>query len=164
VHGAVVGPPHKNTDSPPLMSFWAQVNVGGRCTGALQPFVAQLPVDRIAAEARGPLALPVLETAGTSANPIDGNAGLTGLTFNNRLADGFQFSRGARDSIAEGNYVALTQPLPEYRITSSTAAAAANTAIDRMAFVRWEAARLRGNVGCAMGAQSHRFGTVAQTH
>jgi hypothetical protein len=60
----------------------------------------------------------VLETAGTSANPIDGNAGLTGLTFNNRLADGFQFSRGARDSIAEGNYVALTQPLPEYRITS----------------------------------------------
>ena len=36
--------------------------------------------------------------------------------------------------------------------------------LDRMAFVRWEAARLRGNVGCAMGAQSHRFGTVAQTH
>ena len=36
--------------------------------------------------------------------------------------------------------------------------------LDRMAFVRGEAARLRGNVGCAMGAQSHRFGTVAQTH
>jgi hypothetical protein len=33
-----------------------------------------------------------------------------------------------------------------------------------MAFVQWEVARLRGNVGCAMGAQSHRFGTVAQTH
>jgi len=27
-----------------------------------------------------------------------------------------------------------------------------------------QAARLRGNVGCAMDAQSHRFGTVAQTH
>ena len=36
--------------------------------------------------------------------------------------------------------------------------------LDRMAFVRVQAARLRGNVGCAIGAQSHRFGTVAQTH
>ena len=36
--------------------------------------------------------------------------------------------------------------------------------LDRMAFVGVQAARLRGNVGCAMGAQSHRFGTVAQTH
>jgi hypothetical protein len=39
-----------------------------------------------------------------------------------------------------------------------------NNLLDRMAFVQWEVARLRGNVGCAMGAQSHRFGTVAQTH
>jgi len=37
------------------------------------------------------------------------------------------------------------------------------SALDRMAFVRVQAARLRGNVGCAW-AQSHRFGTVAQTH
>jgi hypothetical protein len=37
-------------------------------------------------------------------------------------------------------------------------------ALDRMAFVEGWAARLRGNVGCAMVAQSHRFGTVAQTH
>src|SRR5712691_7523412 len=36
--------------------------------------------------------------------------------------------------------------------------------LDRMALVRVQAARLRGNVGCAMSAQSHRFGTVAQTH
>jgi hypothetical protein len=36
--------------------------------------------------------------------------------------------------------------------------------LDRMAFVQWEAVRLRGNVGCAVGAQSHRFGTVAQTY
>jgi hypothetical protein len=35
--------------------------------------------------------------------------------------------------------------------------------LDRMAFVRVQAACLRGNVGCAW-AQSHRFGTVAQTH
>ena len=51
----------------------------------------------------------------------DGNAGVTGLSFSNRLAnsvlldngDGFEFTRGTRDSVAEGNYVALTQPLPE---------------------------------------------------
>ena len=51
----------------------------------------------------------------------DGNAGITGLSFNNRLADsvlldngdGFEFTRGTRDSVAEGNYIALTQPLPE---------------------------------------------------
>jgi 3-dehydroshikimate dehydratase len=51
----------------------------------------------------------------------DGNAGITDLSFNNRLAnsvlldngDGFEFTRGTRDSVAEGNYVALTQPLPE---------------------------------------------------
>ena len=39
-----------------------------------------------------------------------------------------------------------------------------NYTLDRMAFVQVQAARLRGNVGCAMDAQSHRFGTVAQTH
>ena len=51
----------------------------------------------------------------------NGTAGVTALSFNNRLAnsvlldngDGFEFTRGTRDSIAEGNYIALTQPLPE---------------------------------------------------
>jgi 3-dehydroshikimate dehydratase len=50
----------------------------------------------------------------------NGDAGVTDLSFNNRLADsilldngdGFEFTRGARDSILEGNYFALTQPLP----------------------------------------------------
>jgi len=51
-----------------------------------------------------------------------------------------------------------------YVITSMAERRTFVCGLDRMAFFRAEAARLRGNVGCAMGAQSHRFGTVAQTH
>jgi 3-dehydroshikimate dehydratase len=50
----------------------------------------------------------------------DGNAGSTDRSYNNRLADselldnadGFEFTRGTRDSVIEGNTIALTQPLP----------------------------------------------------
>lgn len=50
----------------------------------------------------------------------NGDAGVTSLSFNNRLSDsvlldngdGFEFTRGARDSVLERNYIALTRPLP----------------------------------------------------
>jgi 3-dehydroshikimate dehydratase len=50
----------------------------------------------------------------------DGQAGSTPLAFNNRLSnsvlldngDGFEFTRGARDSVLEGNRIALTRALP----------------------------------------------------
>ena len=50
----------------------------------------------------------------------DGEAGSTALAFNNRLTnsvlldngDGFEFTRGARDSVLEGNRIALTRLLP----------------------------------------------------
>ena len=51
----------------------------------------------------------------------DGHSGRTDLSHHNRLVhsvlldngDGFEFTRGTHDSLLQGNYIALTQPLPE---------------------------------------------------
>ena len=51
----------------------------------------------------------------------DGHSGRTDLSFNNRFVhsllldngDGFEFTRGTHDSLLQGNFIGLTQPLPE---------------------------------------------------
>jgi 3-dehydroshikimate dehydratase len=87
----------------------------------------------------------------------DGNAGVTALSFNNRLADsvlldngdGFEFTRGTRDSVAEGNYVALTQPLPEDGNAVEFAIPGNNNSLIGNVFTRYRITSVSLNAGGA---------------
>ena len=87
----------------------------------------------------------------------DGNAGITSLSFDNRLADsvlldngdGFEFTRGTRDSVAEGNYIALTQPLPEDGNAVEFALPGNNNSLIGNVFTRYRITSVSLNAGGA---------------
>jgi len=75
----------------------------------------------------------------------DGHTGRTELSFNNRLVnsllldngDGFEFTRGTHDSLLQGNYIALTQPLPEDGNAVEFASAGDNNAVIGNTFTKY---------------------------
>lgn len=75
----------------------------------------------------------------------DGHSGRTELSFNNRLVnsllldngDGFEFTRGTHDSLLQGNYIALTQPLPEDGNAVEFAQAGDNNAVIGNTFTKY---------------------------
>jgi len=75
----------------------------------------------------------------------DGHSGVTSLSYNNRLmnsllldnGDGFEFTRGTHDSLLQGNYIALTQPLPEDGNAVEFATAGDNNAVIGNTFTKY---------------------------
>ena len=75
----------------------------------------------------------------------DGHSGRTELSFNNRLVnsllldngDGFEFTRGTHDSLLQGNYIALTRPLPEDGNAVEFASAGDNDALIGNTFTKY---------------------------
>jgi 3-dehydroshikimate dehydratase len=75
----------------------------------------------------------------------DGHTGVTSFSYNNRLVDsllldngdGFEFTRGTHDSLLQGNYIGLTQPLPEDGNAVEFATAGDNNAVIGNTFTKY---------------------------